>query len=151
MVHADLESMPRQRNHLLSWFALALAPLQGCGILGPNEDRVVGLIDASDIYRPPLEFPDTVDSHGPFSLTVWTTGDGCTRGGDTEMVISARTVSVTPFDIVTRADACTTPQLYFEHQVSVTLEGTGPVQILVRARGFPSGSALELEGELWVR
>jgi hypothetical protein len=143
--------MPRPRTPLLPWFALALVPLLGCGIVGPDEGRVVGLIETSAIYRPPFELPDTVDSNEPFSITVWTTGGGCTRGGDTEVEISARTVTITPFDIVTRADACTTQQLYFEHRVSVTIAGTGPAQVVVRGRAFPGGGILELEGDLWVR
>ena len=103
------------------------SPSLGCGIVDSDEERVIGFVDASSLWCPVIVLPDTAEGSEPLPLTVWTTGGGCTREGDTEVVVSEGTVRITPFDIVTRADACLTSQEYFAHQVSVELtdRGTG--------------------------
>ena len=130
---------------------LAVAVLLACDIARPSESRVVGFVDPLGMSRPPIVLPDTADASEPFVATVWTTGGGCTREGDTEVVMSTDTVHITPFDIVSHADACRAVEQYFAHQVDLEPAGLGRVLVIIRARNIRGGEAIELEREVWVR
>ena len=137
--------------HRVLSICVAVAVLAGCDVFGPNEERVIGFVNPSSLTWPPIVLPDTAVASEPLFVTVWTTGGGCTREGDTEVVVTQSTVKITPFDILTHADACLSSEEYFAHEVNLELTDRGPVQVVLRARNIHGGVVVELEREVWVR
>ena len=130
---------------------IALVVLCACGVTEPVEQRVVGFIDPLGRSHVPLVAPDTVRASEDLYVTVWTTGGGCTRGGDTEVELSAYDVRIIPYDLMTYSNACLTVESYFAHDVQVTVLAFGPLRVIVHARDIHGGEMVTLEREIWVQ
>lgn len=127
---------------------LTVALTTGCGLTGPDEERVLGIIDIkhveTDLEQPAVEVPDTVAVVTPFTVSAITVVGGCTRGGDTEVVGSRNTATITVYDIRTITDRpCTGEGRLFEHLAQVTFDAKGAATVVIRG-------SLQYEFEVWV-
>lgn len=99
--------------------------ISGCGLLGPNEERVVGRIESGPPHPPPVVIPDVVTAGTRFSVSVLTFGSPCVRAGETEVEVVGRTARVTPFDY--RQDGvCPDKPNYLEHEATLVFDTPGP-------------------------
>jgi hypothetical protein len=118
-----------------------------CGLLGPIENRVVGRVELRDGGEPSVVVPGSATPGRPFNVTVLTAGGGCSRQGDTEVVIDSNTAIVTPFDIeIIPRDGAVCPGylVFYEHVAQVEMPREGEGVVVIRARDFPSDTAIEL-------
>lgn len=101
-----------------------------CGdVVDVQEFRVVGAY--SRIYEPKV--PRAMNAGRSSAVTIWTSGNSCVRGGDTDVVIYGRTAVVTPYDFVKVGDfGCYDIEKIFEHQVSVALSEPGTWTLVFR-------------------
>lgn len=132
--------------------ALSLLTLVGgCDwIVGPAEGERVGVIS---FYDEPLvvSLPDTVAAGVPFEVSVLTYGGGCVRQGGTDVTAAAGTHHITPYDVHTGADTCTSILNIFEHAVSVTFDDPGAGLIRIHGRQEPEGRPFTVERQVVVR
>ena len=105
-----------------------------CGILGPDERLVVGVLARHN----PLVIPDSVGIGEAFTVTVTTVGSGsCTRTGKTEVKIQDNIATITPYDYDdVGADVCTTDLRRFTHEATVRFLQVGEALIVIRSRAF---------------
>ena len=111
--------------------SVAAVAVGACGdVVDVQEARVVGLYN--DHQEPKV--PRAMNAGRSSAVTIWTVGNGCVRGGDTDVVIYGRTVVVTPYDFVrVGGDAgCYDIRKTFEHTVSVALSEPGTWTLVFR-------------------
>ena len=103
-----------------------------CGILGPDEKLVVGVLALHN----PLVIPDSVGIGEAFTVTVTTVGSrSCTRTGKTEVKIQDNIATITPYDYEdVGADVCTTDLYRFTHEATVRFLQVGEALIVIRSR-----------------
>ena len=107
--------------------------------LVPDDDRVIGYIDFSDIRGYEPQIPETATATVPLEMAVWTMGSGCHTGGDTEVAIEGRTAVVTPYDSLDfGAGGCTEQLKRFEHKATVVFSDPGIAEIVLRYSTTPS-------------
>ena len=124
----------------------AVSPGACDGVLDVQEFRVVGEYNP-DLYDPEPEVPRTMNVGRPSEITVWTTGNSCVRGGDTEVVITGRTAVVTPYDIVRVGDfGCYDEGREFQHKVNVAFDDPGTWNVLFR---YNTRGGLDREVDGW--
>ena len=115
--------------------ALAVAASVGCddGPVVVDPYRFVGHIDFSDIRDLEPRIPGTATASVPIQVTVWTSGGGCHRPGETEVTVDGRTAVVTPYDwFHSSTGICTDDIKYFEHNATVTFTDPGTAEIVLR-------------------
>ncbi len=107
-----------------------------CGILGPDEKRVVGQL-ASNPQRFPQHFvvPDSVLVREAFTVVVTTVGHQCYRRGETEVRIQDNVATITPYDYVDiRHDVCLLAPSHFTHEATVRFMEVGEALVVIRGR-----------------
>lgn len=125
----------RTPHHLGKLFAaLGVVASFSCdGPVAPLQDRVVGYINFADIRGHEPGIPGTATAGVPLPVTVWTMGDGCREGGDTEVDVDGLTAVVTPYDIQIRSTGgCTEELRRFEHTATVVFDVPGTAEVLLR-------------------
>lgn len=134
----------------LAALLVAAAVAGGCGILGPGEERVLGVIES---YGEPLvvEAPDTVVAGAEFVVMVRTYGGGCTSKGPTSVDVSGNTATVVPWDRESGANVCTLILKYFRHTAAVRFGTPGDAVLIIRGRKEPGGELVERERTIHVR
>ena len=117
--------------------AIGLVGPVGCEDPPLEYDRVIGIIDFDHPdWRLPV-IPDTATAAVPFEIIVWTGGNSCHRGGDTEVSAWDRTALVIPFDyrIAPRPggnDPGCFPELsMFRHAATLVFEEPGTAEIVL--------------------
>ena len=119
--------------------AIGAAGLLACTDEGPvdrRQDRVVGHIGEAGFsdpeYRPRI--PETATAGVPLEIRFWTWGGGCLHEGDTESVVSGRSVEVTPYDLLTWGTdlVCTADFRYLDHTARVVFDDPGTSEIVLR-------------------
>lgn len=115
--------------------AVGAAAMPACDVQPdpPGEEhRVVGFVDLTGDLEP--QIPETATASVPVPITLWTTGGGCHRGGDTEVSVEGRTAVVTPYDFVLAGPGvvCTLPLLLFAHRTTVVFNEPGTAYVVVR-------------------
>ena len=103
-----------------------------CGILGPDEKLVVGVL----ARHSPAVIPDSVGIGAAFTVTVTTVGSrSCTRTGKTEVKIQDNIATIAPYDYENvSADICTTDLHNFTHEATVRFLQVGEALIVIRGR-----------------
>ncbi len=133
--------------------ALASSASCGSGILGANEERVIGEIDLSipeTVVAPPSA-PDTVAVSRLFVVSLLTIGGGCRRVGETEVRVVGNTAFVTPYDYRgTGGRTCTLGLKPFIHDTTVRFDVVGQALVLITAQDR-DGVQFEIELPVWVR
>lgn len=128
------------RAPCVAGLVLVAATLSACadGLTDPPERLDVGIVQ---YFEQPveIEFPDVVEGGVPFTLKVRTYGDGCRRGGPTEVSIRDPDVHVTPYDYTWEGPNVLCAQVVrtFEHEVEITLHylpGSRRIYVYGRAR-----------------
>ncbi|NNM05134.1 MAG: hypothetical protein HKO65_08540 [Gemmatimonadetes bacterium] len=130
---------------LLSLFATVSCD----GLLGPDEDRRVGVIA---FYQQPVTIgvPDTVQLGERFEVSVLTYGGGCLSEGETKIRVRGLQVDVTPFDIHSGARACTDDLRFFPHQTTVALPTPGLARFLFHGKQEPDGLRITVGRDVYV-
>ena len=116
--------------------------------------RVLGVVSIervgdTDILRPAIEVPDTVSVGTPFTVSVFTEGGGCHRGGETVVDVVGNTATITPYDYSTSDvdggsdDLCTTELRLFEHTAQVPFDARGAGTVVIH-------SNVDYEFAVWV-
>ena len=121
---------PRRPGILL--LAIGAVALPACD--AGEEHRVVGYVDLTgDLANNEPQVPETATASVPMPITLWTTGGGCHRRGDTEVSVDGRSAVVTPYDFVRVGGfVCTDILVVFEHRTTVVFDEPGTAQIVVR-------------------
>jgi hypothetical protein len=122
-------------------FALTgmLAGLAGCSILGPDNRRVIGTIDASGTGIPTIVAPDTVQVGSSFTATIHTFGSSsCTTPDGVALTLTPSEARVTPYDLVPADNgiACTADYAPHSHQVELSFTSAGPATIVALGQVF---------------
>ena len=115
----------------------AIAPGACTDAVGVQEFRVVGQYDPnrpnrSDRPDPYPEVPRTMKVGTPSEVTIWTVGNTCVRGGDTEVFVDGRKAVVTPYDILKWGGGCWDEGMEFEHKVNLTFHEPGTWNVVFR-------------------
>lgn len=128
---------------------IGIATLNACSIFGPEEERRIGKIRLDD-PEPQVLVPDSTSVGASFAVTIWTSGDGCDRVGDTEVDGRPLFTQITPYDIrdISR-DLCPSVLRSFLHEVSLRFNEVGTATVLVKARD-QHGVPIELDYEVVV-
>ena len=137
----------------MPWVLAAMLALASCGILGANEEGVVGEIDLSipDVVPPPSA-PDTVAVSTDFVVSLLTVNRGCDRGGDTEVTVVANEAFLTPYDYkYTGGDACTSDARTRNHDTTLRFDVAGQARVVITARDSSTHAPIEIELPVWVR
>ncbi len=99
-----------------------------CGILGPDEKRVVGEL----VY---VAVPNSVLVGEPFTVTVVTIGDQCYWKGETEVRIQGNVATIAPNVYVDMSpDACPLAPNRFAHEATVRFLQVGEAVVVFRGR-----------------
>lgn len=139
--------MPRILIGLLLSIAAVFASLAcdyGEATDGTRELRPGVLEHFGDPVR--IEIPPRVAAGAPFLLTVHTYGGGCLEEGPTEEIRSDDRIVIRPLDRFVSTDGvCTSDLRVYAHEVSLTLEDPGVVEILVQGvrKFFEDGRVVE--------
>ena len=136
---------PPSTGHALRPF-LAAALLAGCDALSPGRDdhaRVPGILAYGSDTTAEVTLADTVAVGAPVALRVSTSGNGCTRPGDTEVDPAPAAADVRVYDYSPRPSAgvvCADVLRALPHEATLrfTERGTATVRIHGR-REPPSG------------
>lgn len=120
-----------------------------CGILGLDEQRVVGMIDREYLSEY-VVVPDTVQQNVPFSVTVITMGGGCDRRTETALFLEGRVATMVLFEVHKLGRNCADALGFFEHTADIVFEQVGRGEVVILARDL-SGEALEIGRDIWVR
>lgn len=133
-----------------SCLVAAALVLGGCGILGPDEEEVLGAIE---FYGDPfvLEAPDTVTAGEEFTASVRTYGGGCITKGSMSVSIEGQLATLVPVDIQSSAGVCTLELRLFSHSAGIRFDGRGDAVIRVQGRKEPGGEVVTRERSIWVR
>ena len=134
----------------ITWLAGVPMVVAGCSLFGLDETRVIGRIDETDPARPVFVVPDSVDLAAPFTVRILTTGDGCDRGGDTEVSVEGSRLRVTPYDFSRTSGHCGSLQVFFEHDLEYTPTVAGSLTVRLVARDL-GGAPIERQASVWVR
>lgn len=131
----SLRKRARRTSHPLCRLLVAgaaVAPGACADVLDVQEFRVVGEHNPNRPYED-TEVPRAMNAGRPSEITIWTTGNGCVRGGDTEITIEGRTAVVTPYDIVKVGNfGCYDILNIFEHKVNVAFDEPGICTVVFR-------------------
>ena len=135
-----LTAVPKRAHRALHDLGRLLAGLSLVAALscddpleGPPSDRVVGYIGFSLVRGHEPQVPETATANIPLDVTVWTMGDGCVEGGDTEVAVDGLRAEVTPYDFVDwSAAACTLELRLFEHAATLVFEDPGIAEVVLR-------------------
>jgi hypothetical protein len=116
--------------------------LGGCGIVGLGEDERLGLIEYYGDTTV-VSVPSDVWADAGFEVTFHTFGGGCIRAGHTDVDVEGSIATVTPVDIHSGGDACTSELAYLSHEASIVFRSPGPATIIVRGRVQPADTVAE--------
>ena len=111
--------------------------LSACnGILWSDEDRQLGIIS---FYHDPIviEAPETVQRGQSFSVRVRTYGGGCISQGPTDVHVDGLRATVTPFDIHSGANVCTSELRFFQHEATLRFDRAGSALVVIRGMRRP--------------
>ena len=102
--------------------------------VGPEDYRVVGRIDFSDVRGYEPQVPEIATTGVPFEVTAWTMGNGCYERGDTEVEIDGSAAVVTPYDYDYGAarGVCTAELRRFRHKGIVVFGESGTAEVVLR-------------------
>ena len=108
--------------------------LGACGILGPDEKRVIGTL-----YDGPIEdvfiVPDSVLVGERFTVTVVTTGGGRDRKGESDVRTQGNVATITPYDYeYTGGGDIQAIQYIWIHAASVQFTEVGEARVILRTR-----------------
>jgi hypothetical protein len=124
--------------------ACALA-ICGCGIFEESDVLPSQIIYAGDTAN--IQIPETVTRGVQFEVVIETFGGGCFSDVPAATIVdyTAAGVTISPFDLLHTADACTADLRFIRHVAQVTLDGTGPVLFrFLGVEGPGSGNAAEI-------
>ena len=126
----------------------ALASSASCGILGANEERVVGQLDLEYF---PVSAPDTVSVSTDFVVSITTWNRGCDRGGETEVTVVANEAFLIPYDYKYTGGHCTADPQAQNHDTTLRFDVVGQARVVITARDLFSRAPIEVELPVWVR
>jgi hypothetical protein len=115
------------------------------GFLGwSGEGQRLGIIS---FYNDPIviEVPDTVASGLMFQVRVRTYGGGCITQGHTDVRVDGLRVTVTPYDIHSGGNVCTTELRLFQHEAAVRFDRVGTATVAVRGMRRPDDQTITEE------
>jgi hypothetical protein len=90
-----------------------------------------------------ISVPDTVLVANRFEVAFYTFGGGCVSRGDTSVDVTGNTVVVTPTDVHSDAEICTTELAHLDHTVTVRLPSAGTGTVVVAGRAEPGDSSIQ--------
>lgn len=135
---------PERRRHVtrgrrisLAIPAAALVLCSGaCGLLGPDEDERVGLLELYDDVAP-IWVPRSVERGERFAVNFYTLGGGCTSRGRTELSVDDLEASITPYDIDSGRGTCADIIGFLDHTIWLRFDLEGTATIRVHGRAEP--------------
>lgn len=134
--------------------ALGLALLTvGCtSILGPSEEREVGVVLGLAGGVPAIEAPATVQAGEDFTVTIRTGWrNGCARQDGTEVRVQGASATITPYDRITEGAMCTQATQEFVHTATLRFAQPGTARLLIRGRAAHTEGAQTIERSVTVR
>lgn len=135
--------MPKSRLVTPS-FVVTLSLASAClNSTSPTVELRVGTVCCYNDGDPQVVIPDTARAGVPAVVSIVSYGDGCYRGGPTEVVVTPSAIEVTPFDTLRLQTACIRILRTFHHTVQVTFDTPGTA--LVRVRGLIRDTAAVYE------
>jgi hypothetical protein len=103
-----------------------VAMTAACGaIFGPTYRSQLGYIDQT--FPSPISIPDSVAAKTDFTVSFRTSGGGCMKQGDTEvMMIDSRTAEIRPYDDrVVNPTSCTANIEFYSHTATLQFAQSG--------------------------
>lgn len=136
----------------LTLLGVATAALCACnGILGLGGERQqLGVIS---FHSDPVvvEAPDTVTRGQTFAVSVRTYGGGCVSQGPTDVRVDDLRATITPFDINSRNNVCTSELRFFQHEASIKFDRAGTATVVFRGTRRPENEPIAVERTVVVR
>jgi hypothetical protein len=151
--------MTARASAIVLGFIGTLATQACLAITGPDEERVLGIIDFyADGTGGVLAAPDTVDAGVDVPVTVTTYGGGCESVGGAEVALSGATATVTVYDYTVSGEDVACPDVLRRFPRTTTVRfanaGTGVLRIVGRRLGPETdwrGVTTVIEKEIVVR
>lgn len=108
-----------------------------CGSMTDSADEVrqVGYIGTAADAQAVI--PDTVQAGVEFVVEFSTYGSPCFRKGETEVVYSADTVTITPYDYLDTRAGCFSIGVSFVHRATVEFSSAGLASVVILGRARP--------------
>ncbi|HYW08566.1 MAG TPA: hypothetical protein VE913_16520 [Longimicrobium sp.] len=131
---------------------LALLTVGCTSVLGPPEERQVGVVLGLAGGTPAIEAPTTVRAGEDFTVTIRTGWpNGCAREDGTEVEVRGASATITPYDRMTEGSICTMEVQAFVHTATLRFAQPGTARLLIRGRATRTGGARTIERSVTVR
>lgn len=118
---------------LRTMLAALILSSSGCQLLGLGDEEKVGLLrlygEEAVIY-----VPQSVERGERFAVNFHTFGGGCVSRGRTELQIRALQADITPYDIHSNNDVCTSNVAFLDHTTWLHFDVVGTATVSVHGR-----------------
>jgi hypothetical protein len=124
----------------------------GCQTVQNDRVRVIGAIEGYNVDDPRISVPTTARAGQDFEVTVSTYGSGCHSKGETEVSISGRTATITPYDYTAPPGTpCTMQLVEFRHTATVRFATMGPAEVVIRGESRTAQGVIDVRRSVSVQ